>query len=217
MRLVTCLALAASCALSSAAHAERDRGWEVGYNAIYQDAQTIRFNGGSALSFDNEWGVSLAFNYRFNSRFNLHLGLDWNEVDYDAFVAPGALGQDGFLARGNAEYFTPTVGAEFNLLKGDLTPFVSANLGWAFLDTNISDAPRQLACWWDPWAGQYCGSFQSTRTVSEFVYNAGIGIRWDIKNLVSVRAGYERHWLDLGEATSTPSLDQYSIGVMLRY
>lgn len=217
MKCRGCLSLVLLYALGSAAHAERVKGWEVGYNVIYQDAQAIQFNGGSSLSLKSDIGVALAFNYRFNSRFNLHLGLDWNAVDYGAIVAPGTVDQEGFAARGSAEYLTPTVGAEFNLLKGDLTPFIAGNLGWAFLDTSIADAPRQLACWWDPWAGQYCGAFQSTRTVSALVYNVGIGLRWDIRNLVSLHAGYSKHWLNLSQATSTPSLDHYTMGVMVRY
>jgi hypothetical protein len=32
-----------------------------------------------------------------------------------------------------------------------------------------------------------------------------------------LRFAYDRHWLDLGEATTTPDFDQLKLGVSVRY
>jgi opacity protein-like surface antigen len=201
---------------SAVASAERQPGWEFGADVIYQDAQKINFEGGSFASLDDDVGLALAFGYRFNQRFELQFGFDWNTVDYEANIAASTAGQ-GFSAKGDLESFTPRVGLNFNLLEGDLTPYVTGSIGWSFIDTNIPDSPPYTACWWDPWWGYYCGVYQSTRSIDEFVYDLGVGARWDVSSTISLRLGYEKHWLDLGEANSTPAFDQIKFGVLARY
>jgi opacity protein-like surface antigen len=203
---------------SGGALADRQPGWDFGGELLYQFSQDISFDGGSDASLDDDIGIALSFAYRFSPRLELSFGLDWNTVDYDIEVAPGdALAGLGFSARGDLEAFTPRVGVNFNFLETDLTPFVTGGVGWSFIDTNIPDAPPQTACWWDPWWGYYCGTFQSTRSIDELTYNVGAGLRWDVSQALSLRISYEKRWLDLGEATSTPDFDQVKLGIIGRY
>lgn len=197
--------------------AERRPGWEFGADIIYQDPQDIDFNGGSFASLDQDVGLALTAGYRFSKRLELQFSMDWNTIDYDASVASGTGGESKFTAEGDLEAFTPRVAVNFNLLEGDLTPYVTGGIGWSFIDTNIPDSPPQTSCWWDPWWGYYCGTWQSTRSVDDPVYTLGFGARWDISSTFSMRLGYEKHWLDLGEATSTPDFDQLKFGIIARY
>lgn len=215
-RTLAPLALLLTFALS-AAHAERDAGWDFGADVIYQFSQDINFEGGSQASLEDDIGLSLVFAYRFNSRFDLQFSLDWNTVDYDITVAPGSAGLLGFSAKGDLEAFTPRIAVNFNILEGDFTPYLTGGVGWAFIDTNIPDAPPETACWWDPWWGYYCGTFQSTRSIDEPTYDVGAGLRWDVSEMIALKLAYERHWLDLGEATSTPGFDLVKFGVYGRY
>ena len=203
---------------SGAALADRQPGWDFGGELLYQFSQDISFKGGSNASLDDDIGIALTFAYRFSPRLELNFGLDWNTVDYDINVAPGdALAGLGFSAQGDLEAFTPRVGLNFNFLETDLTPFVTGGVGWSFIDTNIPDAPPQTACWWDPWWGYYCGTFQSTRSIDELTYNIGAGLRWDLGSAISLRLSYEKRWLEIDEATSTPDFDQVKIGIIGRY
>jgi opacity protein-like surface antigen len=203
---------------SSAAMADRDTGWDYGADVIYSFAQDIGFDGGSKADIDDDLGLALSFGYRFSSRLELLFSLDWNNSDYDLHVAPGdSAAGNGFNATGEIESWTPRVGINFNLLEGPLTPYVTGAVGWSFIDTNIPDSPPQTACWWDPWWGYYCGTYQNTRNIDELVYDIGAGVRWDVGSTWSLRLGYERHWLDLGEATSTPAFDQVRLGILARY
>jgi opacity protein-like surface antigen len=212
------LPLAALClAWSAGANAERGVGWDFGADLIYQDSQDIDFKGGSFASLDDDLGIALSFGYRFNSRLELTFGLDWSTVDYNVNVAPGQAGLLGFSANGDLEAFTPRVGLNFNFLEGDVTPYVSAGVGWAFIDTNIPNGPPQTGCYWDPWFGYICSTWQSTRSIDELTYQAGAGIRWDISSGYTLRFGYEKRWIDLGEATSTPGFDLVKLGVTFRY
>lgn len=203
---------------SATAVADRQPGWDFGGELIYAFSQDINFEGGSHASIDDDLGVALSFVYRFNSRLELLIGLDWNSADYDVHVAPGdALAGLGFDATGELEYWTPRVGVNFNFLEGPVTPYVTGAVGWSFIDTNIPDSPPQTACWWDPWWGYVCDTFQSTRNVEEFTYQAGVGLRWDVSPGYTMRLAYEKHWLDLGEATTTPDFDQFKLGIVFRY
>jgi opacity protein-like surface antigen len=193
----------------------RDTGWEVGADLIYQDSTDISFNGGSSASLDDDLGIAVTFGYRFNSRLELQFGFDWQRVNYDTTVVSDAAQQ--FNAHGDLESFTPRANFNFNFLEGDVTPYITGGIGWSFIDTNIPDAPPQTACWWDPWWGYYCDTFQSTRNSDELTYQAGFGVRWDLPEGYSLRLGYEKRWIDLGEAKSTPDFDLLKLGVIFRY
>jgi opacity protein-like surface antigen len=214
-RHIASLALLLS--LGATAHAERQPGWEFGADAIYQFADDISFEGGSLADLDDDVGISLSFGYRFNSRLDLQLALDWNTVDYEIDVAPGTVGQLGFSAEGDLESFTPRLALNFNILEGDLTPYLTGGVGWSFIDTNIPDGPAQSGCWWDPWWGYVCGTWQSTRSLDELTYSLGAGVRWDISDVITLKLAYEEHWLELDQANSTPALDQIKFGVYGRY
>lgn len=203
--------------LPLAAHADRGPGWDFGADLTFQLSQDIDFNGGSSAALDDDFSIALAFGYRFNNRLELTFGLDWNTVDYDVRVAPVLPGGLGFRANGDLESFTPRVGLNFNFMEGELTPYVSGSLGWAFIDTNIPNGPAQTSCWWDPWYGQICGTWQDTRSIDDFAYSLGAGVRWDVSSTITLRLGYEKHWLDLSQATSTPDFDQFRFGVTTRY
>jgi opacity protein-like surface antigen len=208
---------------SGVALADRQPGWDFGGELLYQFSQDVDFDGGSKAELDDDLGLALSFTYRFNSRFELLFGLDWNSYDYSADIAPaptspgGPIVGTGFSIDGEIETWTPRVGVNFNLLEGDLTPYVTGGVGWSFIDTNVPDGRAQSACWWDPWFGYVCGTFQDTKSLDELTYNVGVGLRWDLRSSISLRLGYERHWLELDQATSTPGFDQIKLGVIGRY
>lgn len=207
--------LAAVCsAWSLAAYADRDTGWEFGGELIYQDSQDIDGDNGSTASIDSDIGLALTFGYRFNERVELTMGLDWNNVDYTAEIIsatfPGlTVGIDGEL-----ESFTPRVGVNFNFLEGPITPYVNGTIGYTFIDTNVPDGPPQTGCWWDPWYGQICGTWQDTRSLEEFVYGAGLGVRYDVNDAWSVKFEYQKRWID---ADSSPDFDQLKLGLSIMY
>ena len=170
--------LAALCSVwSLAAHADRDIGWEFGGELIYQDSADFDSDGGFSASLDSDVGIALTFGYRFSERLELTFGLDWNNVDYNAEVVAEdvPLVPDGTIigVEGELESFTPRVGVNFNFMEGPITPYVSGMIGYSFIDTNIPDGPPQSGCWWDPWYGQICGTWQDTRSLEEFVYGLG--------------------------------------------
>lgn len=216
MKSIVCsICLAASLAAPAFAQS-RGPGWEFGADVIYQDSQDIDFNGGSSASLEDDFGLAFTFGYRLSDRMELQFGVDWQDIDYDVVVNSNTAGLQ-FTGRGTLESITPRAAFNFNFMEGDFTPFVGANIAYSFIDTNIPDAPPQNVCWWDPWWGYVCGTFQSTRSVEEFAYGVAIGVRWDVSPGYSVRLAYQKQWLDLSEASGTPDFDQVRLGVVFRY
>ena len=210
-------ALTAVCAAwSLAAHADRGVGWEFGGELIYQDSKDWDSDGGSSASLDSDLGIALTFGYRFSEKLELTFGLDWNNIDYKASVvkADPPLAGTTVNIDGTLEAFTPRVGVNFNFIDGPITPYVTAMIGYSFIDTNVPDGPPQTGCWWDPWYGQICGTWQDTRTTDKFMYGAGLGVRWDVNRAWSMRFGYEKHWID---ANGSPDFDQLKLGVSVMY
>ena len=204
------------------ASADRDPGWEFGADVIYQLSQDVDFKGGSSASLDDDFGLTVNFGYRFSEKLELQFALDWSDVDYDATLQttsntnpPIPTGE--VRVSGSYEAFTPRASLHYNFLDGPITPFVKAGIGWSFIDTNIPEGRPQNVCWWDPWWGYICGTVQDTRSVDGFEYEVGVGLRWDLDGGLSLRAAYEKHWLDLSEADGTPDLDQIKIGIAYRY
>ena len=107
---------------------------------------------------------------------------------------------------------TPRVGVNFNFLDGPITPYVTATVGYSFIDTNIPDGPPQTGCWWDPWYGQICGTWQDTRSIEEFVYGPGRACAGTCHRRWSMRFGYDKRWIDC-EANGSPDFDQIKFGV----
>jgi len=212
------ISLAALCsAWSLAAYADRDTGWEFGGDLIYQDSTELDFEGGSHANLDSDLGIGLTFGYRFSNRLEITAALDWNTVDYDALLQSGDFPNLTATVKGDMESFTPRIGANFNFLEGPITPYVSGFIGYSFIDTNIPDGPPQGGCWWDPWFGEVCSTWQPTHSVDEFTYGVGLGLRWDVNDVWSLRFAYEKHWVDVSTANGTPDLDQFKLGVSVRY
>lgn len=213
-KIILSVALVLS-AFASAQSANRNRGWEMGLDLVYQDTNTFEFDGGSDIETDEDVSLSLTFGYRYNSHMEAQFALDWARYDYSANLvrAGGAIAP----AHGEMETFTPRFNLHYNLLDDPITPYVMAGIGFAFIDTNIPDGRPQTGCWWDPWYGYICTTYHNTLTTEEFTYQYGIGIRSDYSSSGSLRFAYERHYLNLDNASSVPYVDQFKVGMIYRY
>jgi opacity protein-like surface antigen len=214
-RLLLLLCALGACTQASAD--ERGPGWEMGLDVIYQDAQAINFDGDSQVRLQTDYGISAWLGYRFNTHFDMQWTLDWNDIDYKSTLTSQS--PFGLTANidGTLESFTTRFVANYNILDRPLTPYVTAGIGWAFVDTNVPTGPPQSFCWWDPWWGPVCGAYQNTRSFDEFAYNLGVGARWDLGSAFTLRLAYEQHWIDFSKANSTPTFDQVKLGFAVRY
>ena len=208
---------AVSSAWSLAAYADRDTGWEFGGELIYQDSTEFNSDENSSASLDSDLGFALTFGYRFSSKLEFTFGIDWNNIDYKAHVVSADFPGLSADIDGELEAWTPRVGANFNFLEGPLTPYVTAAVGWSFIDTNIPDSPPQTACWWDPWWGYYCGTTVPTKNETDLSYLAAAGLRWDAERTFFLRGFVARQWVQVGGEVGAVGTTQYRIDIGFRF
>lgn len=195
----------------------RGTGWEFGGELFHQDGTRVGFGGGTSARLDDEPGIGFHLAYRFTEQVEVRFGVDWQEIDYELDTFRQGDPDDPLRVSGELEVATPRLGLVYNILPGSLTPWVGAGIGWSFVDTNIPEGPPQSACWWDPWWGFICGSFRDTHTFSDFTWHLGAGFRWDFAPGFTLRAGYEKHWVDVKNAEGTPDFDQLRVGIVFWY
>ena len=93
--------------------------------------------------------------------------------------------------------YSHALNATWNWFDGPLTPFLQGGIGWTRIDSNIPSQPPQTGCWWDPWWGYICDTTWKTYDTSDFAYNLGIGLRWDINGALFLRGSYNREWVSV--------------------
>jgi hypothetical protein len=109
-------------------------------------SESLDFKGGSSLETDDELGFSFGLGYNLSQRLLLT-----GELDVGSFSGI----------------------ATWHFMDGPITPYVSATLGWTWVDSNIADGPPQVGCWWDPWYGYICTSLTETKSDTSMSYGFG--------------------------------------------
>ncbi|HEX9191360.1 MAG TPA: outer membrane protein assembly factor BamD [Candidatus Deferrimicrobiaceae bacterium] len=180
--------------------------YEVTLQSRYVASKDIDGNGGSKLELDPAPGFGLGFGYNFTNHVALHLDGSWARSDYQATIA--TTDTDGnptgpTTAGGTLDTATVALNVSYYILDGPLTPFLLGGIGWTFADSNIPSGPPQGVCWYDPWYGYVCTSYQNTYTKSYFSYNLGLGARWDVISGFFLRGSVVWQWIDLGQAGTT--------------
>jgi opacity protein-like surface antigen len=204
---------------ATAHSANREAGWEAGFDVVYQDSAEFDFERGSKVEFDDDYGVSFTFGYRANPHLEFQFALDYADTDYSVLLVTAdsnGVPTGTLTGSGEMESFTPRANVQWNLLDRPVTPFLMGGIGYAFIDTNIPNGRPQTGCWYDPWYGYLCQTVQPTKSVEEFTYQVGIGGRFDISSSLSLRVAYERHWIDISTASGTPYVDQIKLGISFR-
>ena len=213
--IIACLAGLALAAPAGALAADREGSWETTLGIVFQNSSDAEFQGGTTAEFDSDTSFVFGLDYHYtdNIAFGGRLGI--GTTDYTASIATDANGDgnaDGFAnVRGDLESTTLSLNATWNFMSGPISPFVTGGIGWSWVDTNIATGPPQTGCWWDPWWGYVCTSFQDTKTLDGLAYELGVGARWDITDTVAVHGAYRINWIDFDKAKGTPDFDGFQL------
>lgn len=197
--------------------ADREGTWESRIDIVYQNSSDWDFEGGTTADIDSDTSLLLGLGYHLSDQLELGGNITFGQTDYDADIATDLNGDevpDGAIAvSGEYEHTTLMFDATWNFMTGDFSPFVSANAGWSWVDTNIATGPPQTGCWWDPWWGYVCTTFQNTKDLDGFSYGFDIGARYDVSDSFAIRGSYRMMWVDLDNASGTPDLDGFRLGI----
>jgi hypothetical protein len=225
LRLIAALSVAGVLATASLASAQgtmppfqgRAGKWEFMLEPQYVGSASADMAGGSKIDTSADLGFGFGFGYNFTGNLALHLNTTWSSMNYNATIptvdrttgAPGTATASGYLDTG-----TVALDLTYYLLKGPVTPFVMGGTGWTMVDSNISSGPPQNYCWYDPWYGYVCDSYQTTYAKDFFSYNVGVGVRWDVVPGFFLRGLVGMQWLDTDSGTIDTTGGRVDIGFM---
>src|SRR5688572_14433140 len=209
---VAFLAAASFVPAASAQSADRAGSWESRFGILWLNSSSWDFNGGTTADIDSDVSWLLGAGYHLSDQLELGGSLSFGQTDYTANIVGDELGEI-FDVRGEYESTTLFFDATWNFMPGQFSPFVSAGLGWSWVDTNIADEPPETGCWWDPWWGYVCTTFQDTKTIDGFAYGLGAGARFDFSDTLALRGSYRIMWVDVENASGTPDMDGFELSL----
>ena len=195
----------------------RHNQWEAALMVVSGGGLDLSGDRGSSLDIDDAvgWGFSIGYNLSANWNFAYRMTLQ--KPDYTIVIVPEVDEGEDPVPREiqhEADHYAHQINATWHWFDGPLTPYLQAGIGYGKLDSNIPSQPPTTGCWWDPWWGYICDTQWKTHESSEFTYNLGIGVRWDVNGALFVRGAYNREWFgaDAGDLEfDTLNLD---IGLM---
>lgn len=190
------------------ADAQTRRGdrWQFSIPVSFTFSQSIDGEGGSSVDINSDIGWGFGFGYHLNEKFYLGADFTWLRAGYDAVIpydddnneTPDGTTRIG----GTLDASSIQAVGQFNFLEGSLlTPFVRANLGMTYTDSNIASGPPQGSCWWHPWWGYICNSWRPTYDRTSFSFGGAAGVRADVSRSFFLELSFSGLWIDFSEET----------------
>lgn len=148
------------------------------------------------------WGVGVG--YDFNNHFAVNGEFAFGYPDYSVSF-------NGSRVTGEAFLHTGKFNLDYNILSGPFTPFISAGVGYLYLDSRVPSGPTTFTCWWDYWWGSNCVGDTPTHTKAYFAANGAAGVRWDFSERMFVKAAVISNWIAVDNAADWLSTLQGTI------
>ena len=214
--LATVIGAVAWAPWTSAAESERGMKWQFTFPITFTTSKTVDGQDGTSFDIQDDVGWGLGFGYNLNENFMVGADLTWINASYSANIATD-INNDQIpdsisTVSGTLDASTLNMYGQYNILKYNITPFVRAGFGWTWIDSNIPAGPAQGGCWWDPWYGYICNTWQPTFGSTEFSYVGAIGVHADIANKFMVEASYNLLWIDFSKSDTT-QFDGYRLNI----
>ena len=183
----------------------------------YLHSEDINFNGpfGTVKTKMDDTGLGgFGIAYHFNDFISIHGDFMFGEANFSGdFPIEGAPGSTVFIKQ-DAFIQTGRFNVDYNIINRRLTPFVTAGIGYQYLETELHSLPPVSYCWWDPWWGYICDVSHPYASTTDFTWNAGAGVRWNITDNLVVKAMAGATWLEYSGAHGVTSQIEgvFSIG-----
>ena len=192
----------------------RDGRIEASVILAYQNGLDVSSEGGSSIDVESTagWGISIGWNW--TARLNFQYRLLSTSPRYAAVIVPEDPDAITQAIEHKMSKYSHQLNATYHFMQGPFTPFLVGGVGYGTLDSNVASEPPQVGCWWDPWWGYICHGEWKTFKASEFTYNIGVGLRWDINNAVYSRAVYSREFMSLKNGSIDFDTMTVEVGLM---
>jgi len=204
---------------TAAADSQRAMRWQFSVPLTFTSGGTWDSEDGTKVSMNDDLGWGFAFGNNLNEHVYLGADFTWLSANYDARIATDnnndqrpdtTVDVAGTLDAGTLAFV-----GQYNFLAKNITPFLRGSFGWTWVDSNIPAGPAQGACWWDPWWGYICDTWQPTFGDTAFSYGAAAGLHAQLAPTFFVEASYNILWLDLDK--SSPDFDGFRLNVGWTY
>ena len=208
--LATVVGMAVWAPRTAAADSQRALRWQFSVPVTFVSGTTFDAQEGTNFKLNDDVGWGFGFGYNLNQHFMVGADFTWLSANYTAHMSVDNNGDQrpdttvdaaGTLDVGNFQLV-----GQYNIMKGRFSPFLRANFGWAWIDSNIPSGPPVGGCWWDPWYGYVCSSSQPTYGSTRFAYGVAGGLRGELTDRFYLEASYNVIWLETSNS-GTPSFD----------
>lgn len=178
----------------------RQGKWEVYGIGQYLNSDDINFNspyGGHIKTKMDDTGLGgFGMGYHINDFVSLHGDLMFGGATFNANVPL----RDGgtFSAKQDAFIQTGRFNIDYNIINRRITPFLTAGIGYQYTEVELQNVPPQGVWWWDPWYGWVYYYDHPHAWQTDFTWNAGGGVRWNVTDNIMVKALVGATWLEYG-------------------
>ena len=207
MRTLTLFVLITGFMTTAIAGGDRAERWEYSFSIDHVSKKHLEFANGDNIDLDPNLAWGLGFGYNINDYFSADFLFSYSKSSYDATYEGKP-----YTSTTDMHSTYTMIGMTYNIINAPLTPFVSAKVGMAFINSGISDGSL-------PDCDQtliYSSCYESTHTTTELSYSAMVGLRYDFKSQVFVKGGIGLNVVDY-DSINTPYFNVYQLMVGMRY
>ena len=179
----------------------------------YLHSDTIGSNGPVGpvnIKMDDTGLGGFGMAYHFNQFLAVHAELMFGGATFSGDLPLSTGGtfhesQDAFLQTGSFNL-------DYNIINRRLTPFLTAGIGYQYMQADLQNAPSS-SYWYPGWGWVYG---PATAWETDFTWNVGGGVRWNITDQLFIKATVGAQWLEYQGANGITTQIQgiFAIGWM---
>jgi len=177
------------------------------------DANYTTINGPVSVSMDTAGLGGFGLGYHFDDNFCMRAEFMFGGTNFNTSGPGVAITPYNYGISRSALISTGRFNLDWNLLRQRLTPFITAGLGYQYISVDMPFAPGQAGYWAYPGYGYYYQTYDET----DFSWNVGGGIRYDVNNEFFLRAEADYNGLQYSGASSTTSQLRATLGFGFMY
>ena len=141
------------------------------------------------LDMDNAFIYGIGYGYNMTDHWNINADLVFGKVDTDVKV------NDVKVETEDMDYALFNVNLDYNFWKSRFTPLVTGGIG--IMDFSVDTTTTGV------------GDVDE----SDFSYNLGAGIRWDVEENLFLKVIYRSTWTELDDADDDMQYDSFSLSI----
>jgi hypothetical protein len=178
----------------------------------YTESSTVDGANGSSAKVDAALNTGFALAYNINDSFQIGGSFSWGNRNYSVTTVDTSAATQKY--NGTLSTSSLQMNALWYFMPGDFTPFVSAGFGTTFIDSNIPNGSGSSSCYWDPYWGYVCGTYQPTKSSTNISYGFGLGARYDFSRQFALQGSWNKFYID--GSNSKPEADMIRVDFIFR-